>query len=179
MEVYDLPSGVSINQAGYFVGQPVNLESDIDDDFPSGVAIGPGDYFIPSIDEVTITPGGYFVGRPSSLQEGGRPTRYNFLKLVRDKLVAAAATLTRDAATATVPSSEVESKATVPSSELDRVPSELGSELLKEMENVMTVLKGVDRGLLETACLEISDMVDDELQANKAASVRILYIYMP
>jgi len=171
MEGDDLPSGVSINQAGYFVGRPVNLESDIDDDFPSGVAIGPGDYFIPSIDEVTITPGGYFVGRPSSLQEGGRPTRYNFLKLVRDKLVAAAATLTRDAATATVPSSEVERKATVPSSELDRVPSELGSELLKEMENVMTVLKGVDRGLLETACLEISDMVDDELQANKAASI--------
>jgi len=149
MEADDVPSG-------YFIGRPFNRERESDDDLPSGVAIGPGDYFM---------------GRPARLlPEGGQPTLYNFLKLVRDKLGAAAAPLTRDAATATVPSSEVEREATAPSSELDRVPSELGSELIKEMENVMTVLKGVDRGLLETACLEISDMVDDELQANKAAS---------
>lgn len=123
----DMPSGVSINDGGYFVGRPVNYTPDI--------AIGLG---------------GYFIGRPQAVNsiEDDQPTR--FLKLAREKLAAA-----------------LDKVATA------MVPLELRSELIKEMDNIITgSRKHVDRGLLETMCREISDMAD-ELQANKEPSVCI------
>ncbi|KAF8715968.1 hypothetical protein HU200_026934 [Digitaria exilis] len=68
--------------------------------------------------------------------------------------------------------SELTREATIPSGSRREatVPPDLESQLIKEMNSVMTgSLKHVDRGLLETACRDITDMAD-ELQANKEAS---------